>query len=234
MAVKQLFDSKLLLSLVQKYSLTDLFEKEMSSLMALYSFTKDETISKASDILDSLYFLVSGKIGIYKVMENGKALLLRFNQPLSVIGDLEFLNKYPVKTNVKAEKDALLIGIKFKDLYQHAYNDPKFLRFVIQNLSHKLYTFSITSSINLLCPLENRFASYLFSVNPDPGVGSLKEEIKVEKVTELAMLLGTSYRHLLRVIQKFVTNRIIDYDRGVITVLDHNKLRGLARENIYE
>lgn len=232
--MKQLSDCRLMLSLVERYGLNKLFEKDMTSLMTLYSFDKDETISEASDALDSLYFLVSGKIGIYKLLENGKALLLRFYQPLNIIGDLEFLNKYPIKTNIEAETDSLLIGIKFEDLYQNAYDDPKFLRFIIQNLSHKLYTFSIASSINLLCPLENRFASYLISVNLDLGDAPLKDEIKAEKVTEMAMLLGTSYRHLLRVIQKFVTNRIIGYERGVITVLDHNKLKGLARENIYE
>lgn len=221
-------------SLVEKYGLRDLFEKEMTPMMTLYSFGKDEIISEVSNVYDSLYFLVSGKIGIYKLLENGKTLLLRFYQPLNIIGDLEFLNKYPIKTNVEAVTDSLLIGIKYEDLYKNAWDDPKFLRFIIRNLSHKLYTFSNASTINLLCPLENRFAGYLMSVNPNPAIGPLKEEIKVEKVTEMAMLLGASYRHLLRVIRKFVANRIISYEQGVITVLDNNKLKGLARENIYE
>lgn len=229
--MKQLSDNNLMLSLVEKYGLKELFEKDMTPLMTLHALNKAETINEGSDVLDSMYFLVSGKIGIYKLLENGRSLLTRLYQPLSIIGDLEFLDKYPVKTHVEAQIDSLLIRIKFEDLYKNAYDDPRFLRFIIRNLSRKLYTFSNASSINLLYPLENRFASYLVSVYLHPDV---KDEIKVERITEMAMLLGTSYRHLLRVIQKFVANGIISYHRGVIRILEHNKLKELAKENIYE
>jgi CRP-like cAMP-binding protein len=231
--MKAISDVNLLISLVEKYGLNDLFEKDMTAMMTLYSFAKNESISKAAESLNTLYFLVSGKIGTYKLLENGKSLLLRFCKPLSIIGELEFLNNYPVQCNVEAQRDSLLIGIKYKDLYENAYDDPKFLRLIIQNLSHKLYTFSNASSINLLCPLENRLACYLISVNSNPEE-STNEEIKVEKITEMAMLLGSSYRHLLRVIHNFVSKRLISYHRGSITILNYQRLKELARENIYE
>jgi CRP-like cAMP-binding protein len=101
---------------------------------------------------------------------------------------------------VESLNDTVFIAIKYSDLNKYAKEDAKFLRFVVKNLSHKLYTTTISNSINLLQPLENRFACYLLSVSTDESVKNFNSEIRTSKLTELANLLGTSYRHLNRVI----------------------------------
>jgi CRP-like cAMP-binding protein len=219
---------------IKQYSLDTLFETDMSRYMTLLYFPKGDFICESSDKLDSFYFLVSGKLKTFTLLDNGKSLLLRFSKPLGVIGDLEFLSRLPVRCHVEAQIDSYLIRIHFSDLYQHAYNDPTFLRFIISHLSYKLYTASNAASLNQLYPLENRFASYLLSINTDENNETRIEEIKANKLTEIAMLLGTSYRHLNRVIRQFREESIISQDKGSLKVLDLPKLRTLAKENIYE
>lgn len=220
-------------SYIQQFSLNTLFQSDMSRYMELFLFRKGETICESSFELKYLYFLVSGKLKVYTILSEGKSLLLRFNKPLSVIGDVEFLNQLLVRCNVEAQSDSELIGIKFQDLYQHAYNDPVFLRFLISNLSHKLSTISNSASVNLLYPLENRLASYLWSVNVN-GDEVEVEGIKTQKLTEIAMLLGTSYRHLNRILKQFRQEGIISETKGTLSVTDLVKLKTLAKENIYE
>ncbi|HEX7713756.1 MAG TPA: helix-turn-helix domain-containing protein [Bacillota bacterium] len=228
----------LLRSYIDQYSLDALFESDMTSHMSLFYYPKGELICEGSAKLHYMFFLVAGKLKTFTMLDNGKSLLLRFSRPLSVLGDLEFLSRFPVRCNVEAQMDSYLIGIKFDDLYQYAYNDPTFLRFLINNLSFKLYTVSNSATLNQLYPLENRFASYLLSVSvyvcEAENGESRVEEIKTPKLTEIAMMLGTSYRHLNRVIGQFRRDGIISQKKGSLTVLDLSRLKILAKENIYE
>lgn len=224
----------LLNSFIQKYALDKIFESEMSSRMTLIYYPKGELIFESSTKQQCLFFLVAGKLKTFTLLENGKSLLLRFTKPLGVIGDVEFLNTLLVRCHVEALINSYLIGIKYTDLYQYAYNDPTFLRFLIANLSSKLYTTSNSASLNQLYPLENRFASYLLSVSVVENNETRVEEIKAQKLTEIAMLLGTSYRHLNRVIRQFRQDGIISQEKGSLTILNLPLLKTLAKENIYE
>lgn len=225
---------ELLRSYIVQYALNSLFKTDLTGQMTLFHCPRGTLVCESSAKLQSLYFLVSGKLKIYTLLDNGKSLLLRFNKPLSVVGDLEFLSQLVVKCNVETQRDSFLIGIPFSVLYREAYHDPTFLRFLITNLSYKLYSASNSASLNQLYPLENRLAGYLLSVSVNDDETSRTAELKAQKLTEIAMLLGTSYRHLSRVITKFRRNGILTTTKGSLTILDLPKLKILAKENIYE
>ncbi|WP_257988604.1 MULTISPECIES: Crp/Fnr family transcriptional regulator [Bacillus] len=127
-----------------------------------------------------------------------------------------------------------MIRISFVKLHEFAENEPKFSNFIIKNLSHKLYTLSNTTSLNLLYPVENKFASYLVSTMVDENNYAHIEELKTAKLTEIAELLGTSYRHLNRVINQLVAKGIIERKRGAILIIDVNQLMILSKGNLYE
>lgn len=224
----------LLHSYIKQYELDRLFESDLTPSMNLFYCQKGELICESSARIEYLYFLVSGKLKIYALLDNGKSLLLRFSKPLNIIGDMEFLNNFPARSNIEAQVNSYLIGIKYTDLYRYAYDDPTFLRFLITNLSYKLNATSHAAALNQLYPLENRFASYLLSVSFDEHDESKIDEIKTQRLTEIAMLLGTSYRHLNRVIGQFRRNGILSQEKGSLRILDLSKLKSLAKENIYE
>ena len=229
----KLNDNELLRHYIEKYELGAIFQTDMSRFMSLYKYDRGEGICKTGDEMQNIYFNVMGKLKIYTMRENGKSLLLRFNKPLSILGDVELINKHNVKCYVDSLTDSILIGISFEDIKKHAYDDSLFLRFVIRHLSHKLYTISNATSLNMLYPLENRFASYLLSVSSDEN-NSRIDELRTNKLTELANLLGSSYRHLCRVINELEASEVIRSEARKIVIVDYAKLKELAGENIYE
>ncbi|MNC29965.1 DNA-binding transcriptional activator YeiL [compost metagenome] len=60
------------------------------------------------------------------------------------------------------------------------------------------------------------------------------EEIRTSTLADMADLLGTSYRHLNRIVRRFVEEGIIERKKGSLSVLDQNKLAQLANGNLYE
>lgn len=232
--MKKIHNPELLDKYIQKYNLMSIFENNMLNYMNLFSLDKGENIIENSNEMMNMYFLVEGKLKIFTYFSDDKSLLLRFNKPLSILGDVELLTNYKVGANVEALNKVIIIGIKYEDIYKYAIDDPIFLRFVIKNLSQKLYTLSNFTSLNLLHPLENRLASYLISISFDENNTPTLHEIKTSNLTEIAMLLGTSYRHLLRTFKKFSQEGIVKKENKKITICDYDKLKALSKDTLYE
>jgi CRP-like cAMP-binding protein len=60
------------------------------------------------------------------------------------------------------------------------------------------------------------------------------EEIQTSKLTELADMLGTSYRHLNRVIHDLCDRQIIRKEQRKIVICHLEQLREIAGGNMYE
>jgi len=232
--MESISNKDLIYSFSDRFKLKLIVNDETLDKMKLYKFNKGECICSNGDKLDHLYFLVKGKLKIYTTLENGRSILLRFYKPLSIVGDIELLTSYKVKFNVESLGESYLLALSFDDIKKYTYNDPEFLRFVIKHLSHKLYTNSNSNIINILYPVENRLASYLLSISLDENNFFHTEEIKTSNLTEIAELLGTSYRHINRVINKFVVEDIIIRDKGLLVIKDIDKLKELSCGNFYE
>lgn len=226
--MKLLSDLSLMNHYINKFKLNNIFKQDMKQYMSLFVCEKSELICQINDELEWFYFVLKGKIKIYSLQENGKSILLRFYTPLSIIGDLELLKGYRVKANVEALTEVTLIGINMKDIRNLAYNDSVFLRFIIENLSHKLYTLSNVATLNQSYPFVNRFASYLVSITSDENSNKLIDEIKTNNLTELATFLGVSYRHLNRVIKDLCIKGIIKKTSEGIIIIDYKRLKNMS------
>ncbi|MCY6369487.1 cyclic nucleotide-binding domain-containing protein [Clostridium ganghwense] len=218
---------------IEKYNIEDIFEKDMKEYMELILFNKNDHICRSNEKLDYFYFLVEGKAKVYTLLKNGRSLLLQFYKPLKVIGDLEFIEGDITSSNIQVVENTLCIGIAMDNLRENAINDTKFLKYICKSLGRKLEKISKSSSINLLYPLENRLASYILAITPNRDNSSNTDGIFTYKLTEMADLLGTSYRHLTRTINKLCNQKIIKKEKDSIIILNRDLLEELACD-IYE
>jgi CRP-like cAMP-binding protein len=87
---------------------------------------------------------------------------------------------------------------------------------------------------NLFYPVEVRLASYLLSVSFDKEDPLYDTERNKINLKDTANLIGTSYRHLNRVIQQFCQDGLIERKKGFIVVKNRDGLTSLAGKSIYE
>lgn len=232
--MKRIHDTKLILSYIQKYELDKIFKSNIIKNMKLISFDNGELICSKDIELKYMFFLVDGKIKTYTLHSDGKSILLRFSQPLSILGDVELLTNYKVLCNVESIKETIFIALDMEKLRKYACEDNTFLKFIIENLSRKLYSSTNATSINLLYSLESRLASYLLSMSGYTNNETDCIEITIPKLTEIAPLLGTSYRHLNRIVKEFSSNNVILKKKSIIVVKNLERLKELSQGNIYE
>lgn len=226
--MKKIYDTTLCEYYIDKYSLQNYLNKQLLNHIEIHIFNKNEFLCTLNEKLYYMYFLVDGKYKVTTLLSNGKSLLLCFNIPLSIMGDIELIENPYADCNVQALEDCTCLALPLSKIKDYGYNDPVFLRFIISSLQKKLRRNSSYMSINILSPIENRFASYLISSLPSKT--SKEIIVDIEGINNLAELLGSSYRHLNRVIKNLSDEKIIKKNKNSIQILNLNKLKDLAKD----
>lgn len=232
--MQRIHDRETVRGLAEKNGLVDIFGRHITDSMELRCYGDGEAVCSVGDRLEYLFVLVKGNLKIHTLLPNGKSMLVRFVRPMSIIGDVELLKQNPVRNQVESAGDSLVLLASRKRLLKEMETNAVMLRFLYGELSHKMYMLGQTSALNLLYPVENRFASYLLSLFADQEGGRFTEEIRTSTLTDTAELLGTSYRHLNRIVRRFIEEGMIERTNGRLRILDKGKLGELASESLYE
>lgn len=216
---------------IDKYNLNGILDDAIRNNLKLYRFSPGEHIARNDELLDKFYFFVEGKAKVYSLLENGKSLLVRFYKPLDIIGEVELFSHERNICNLQAISEVFCIGIKSEIIKKSFNTNHELLVYLCRSLSKKLLNFNVSSSINLTYPVENRLAGYLVAISDsDREKITTVEQIHTDNMSELADLLGTSYRHLSRTINKFTSEGIICKKNKDFVILNKKKLKKLARE----
>ncbi|SFE79539.1 cAMP-binding domain of CRP or a regulatory subunit of cAMP-dependent protein kinases [Bacillus sp. OV194] len=232
--MKEINDRELLELYLSDHQIESIFHSQLMPYLKLYHFKPGELICSQGEPAQYLYVLVKGKVKVYTTSPEGKTLILSFKTPLEVIGDIEYVRGTDTVNTVEAVSPVTMIGIHHRWLKKYACDDSAFLNFLLKIITEKFYVKSNSLRFNLLYPVEVRLASYLLSVSFDESDSLLTGQHSTRSLKDAANLIGTSYRHLNRVIQQFCSEGLVERNSGGILVKDREGLRALANDNIYE
>ncbi|BCJ99279.1 cyclic nucleotide-binding domain-containing protein [Anaerocolumna chitinilytica] len=229
-------DTEKMMDYVRRYKMNNIFTEDMTPYMELLLYKKNEFMVKEGEEIPYLLFLTEGKAKVFTSLSNGKSLLLCFYQGFKVLGDLEAVDSVKAVTNVQAIADTCCIGISYRNVRRFLLEDAKFLRYICSSLGGKLNRCSKNSSINLLYPLENRLASYIYTAGE--RINTKQEDSKGiktiicfdENLTEIAELLGTSYRHLHRTLSDLCDRKILIKEGSSYFVTEERTLQELSAD----
>lgn len=232
--MREIKDSELLHQYLAQHDLEQVFHEPLLPLLSLYVFDPGEELCSQGARADMLYVLVKGKIKIYTTSPEGKTLVISFKNPPEVIGDIEYIRDLNIINTVEAVSPVTVIGINGKMLKRHGDDHAPLLRFMLDIITKKFYIKSDFLSFNLMVPVEVRLASYLLSVCYDESDAGFKGRLATSELTDTANLIGTSYRHLNRVIRKLSEEGLVERSGGYLHVRDRGLLEQLAGRNLYE
>lgn len=209
---------------LQEHGIESVFNEQLLPHLTLCTFEQGDLICSQGEAAEHLYVLVKGKVKVYTTSAEGKTLILSFKTPLEVIGDIEYVRGTDILNTVEAVSSVQMIGVHHRWLKKYGSGHAPLLQFLLDIITQKFYVKSTSLSFNLMHPVEVRLASYLLSVS----------QIRTDGLKDAANLIGTSYRHLNRVIRQFCTDGLIERGKGGISVTNREGLRALAGQNIYE
>ncbi|WP_141506189.1 Crp/Fnr family transcriptional regulator [Paenibacillus luteus] len=232
--MKEKQDSDKIAHYLQAFQLKSVFSDAIKPSLSLYSFEQGEPVCTQGEPSQYLYVLVKGKIKIYTTSAEGRTLVISFKTPLEVIGDIEYIRSIDIINTVEAVSAVTMIGIPYRELKKHGSDHAPLLQFLLEIITQKFFIKSHSMSFNLMHPVEVRLASYLLSVSFDETDSLFRGHLRVSGLKDVANFIGTSYRHVNRILQKFGTEGLIERNREFIVVKDRSRLSALAGENMYE
>ena len=231
--MEKINDRKRLEKYILKYDINKIFTKDMADYMEVFFFKKNEHICRTDETIEYLYLFVEGKAKVYSFLSNGKSMLLCFYKPFMAIGDIEIIKYDKAHSDIQTIEDSYCIAISFKNIRKYLLKDHKFLKFICDSLGYKLNKLSKDSSINILYPLENRLASYILAIISHKVYENKNIMYFEGNLTEIAELLGASYRHLLRTLNNLCIKEIIKKKNSFYEVINIELLEELAGD-LYE
>lgn len=178
-----------------------------------YSFPKQlhvRTYEKGDDILhigndiDGLYFLVRGAYYVTSLEANGKELLLRRCTPPSILGDVELFQHCTIQSNCRATEHCIFLFVPtafYDKMLQH---DVSFTTLLLTELAFKLKTCTTLSRVNALSSVSVKLAAYVCTMYERQ-----EPYLHVEHLHDIARLLGTTSRHVNRVLKRWEDDALI-------------------------
>lgn len=232
--MKIINDETLLKAKLNEYYFDKMFDLTKQIPFRLYQYNSEDFVLYEGMELQSLLFLVEGKVKVTSSVETGKSLLLRFSQPFSIFGDIELIRDVTVQSQVEAVSECLFIGLPIEYIKKYERENTKLLHILLEHLSYKLQTCTTASRVNLLASVENRFASYLLSTMSTNSNNKFGIELKTSNVEEIANLLGTTHRHLNRIINSLTQQGVIERNKNSIHVVNWETLELVSNGIRYE
>ncbi len=178
-------------------------QQKLHKLSELKIYTKDQVMVQEGDYPSYIHVILKGTAKVIPSSINGMESLIDYLEVDDFIGDIEFSKKVPyIHTVIAQEKvQALLIPA---DKMIGLLNDVSFCRFYISNLSKKLNISSKKSKDLTTLTAKERFMNHISSEAVN------REYIVLHTYEDLSKQLGTSSRHLRRIITELKEENIID------------------------
>jgi len=174
-----------------------------------------------------VYFVISGKIKVYKTSTDGKELITSVSGPGDFLGYTAILENTNYRENAVALEDSKLMLIPREDFLELITNDTKiakqFIGIITKNIIEKE-----ESLLNLAYSSLRKKVAYGLSQLGEKYKESGKEKIVVDISREnLAQTIGVATESLIRTLADFKSEGLIDIQTGKVILLNFDKLKNL-------
>ena len=204
-------------ALLLQYGLQDLDCQYGAHLI----FEKDEFLSHAGEPIDCIYFVISGKAKVFLNLSSGKQLLLAYFTSKGIIGDIELMTNKPVNyTTVQAVTEFSCIALPLNFYADSLKSNNAFINYIAIELAEKLTQRVVNGAITTLQPIESRVCAYITQTAIDGFF--------YEQLTDVAVVVGASYRHLLRCLGKLCKDGILIKESQGFRIADKDRLDNKA------
>ena len=193
----------------------------------VYDFKKKHILYSEGQRPKGVYFVISGKIKIYKGSADGKDLITAITGPGDFFGYISILEETNYKDSAQALEDSKLMFIPREDFLELITNDTRiakqFIGIITKNVLDKE-----EALINLAYNSLRKKVAYGLSQLIDKYKVPGKEEIVLDISREnLAQTIGVATESLIRTLAEFKSEGLIDIQTGKIILVNGHKLKNL-------
>lgn len=192
----------------------------------VYNYRKNHILYREGQRPKEVYYVVSGKIKVYRTHADGKSFITSILGPSDFLGYSAILEESNYKENAQVLEDAQVMVIPREDFTELLTNNmqvsKQFIKLIAKEVAEKEEALVNLAYNSLRKKVAYGISQLLDKFHQQPGnkVIDLSRE-------NLAHTIGVATESLIRTLADFKEENLIDIQKGKIVVLNENKLRNL-------
>lgn len=208
-------------------------EIEAMDLMApARLFRRGELLFSQSQPVKALFILKSGRVRIFRVAEDGKALTMAILEPGAVFGEMMLVGQRMYDNYAEAIEDAAICQLSVEEVERFLLSDPRIAIRISRLLGEQVARLEERLTDLALRPLSAQVASTLLKLGDAAGPPRFGQARTIHLTHEqLAGLLGASREATSKIMSDLTAKKAIRQGRGRIVIQDRDVLQKLARSS---
>lgn len=210
----------------------DLDEDTLNKIFQLgkaKSFEKDSVILMEHETGSALFVIVSGKVKVFRVSDDGREVILSILSESDFFGEMAILDGLTRSANVTAIEDSEIFIIQRSDFLELLYKYPEVSVYLLQELTKRLRSADMKIKSLSLKDAEGKVATVLLQLADD--IGKIRQGIvEIEKLPyqhDLANMAGTSRETISRTLHSFAKRGLIELDGNKLRITNYEKFKEL-------
>ncbi|MBU7008373.1 Crp/Fnr family transcriptional regulator [Phosphitispora fastidiosa] len=201
--------------------------KEISRLAKVRNYKKNMLIFLEGEPGEALFFVISGKVKISMMTEDGREQILHILQHGDVFAEVVLIDRGPYPASAEVIETGQIGMLMNDDLENYLRTNPDLALKVLRLMSKRLRLAQIQVRDLALKDTYGRLASMLLMLAKDhgeDGPSGITIDLPLGR-QELANLIGTTRETVTRILGDFKKNKCIELDKQAITIIDEAKLK---------
>lgn len=195
-------------------------------------FLRGELLFSQSQPVTSLFILKSGRVRIFRVTEEGKAMTMGILEPGAVFGEMVLLGQRMHDNYAEAIEDSAVCRLELHDVERFLLTDPRIAVRIARLLGEQVARLEERLTDLAHRPLAARIARALLALSRPAPSGRRGAGRSVRLTHEqLAGLVGATRESTSKVMSELAAQGVIRQARGRVVVLDPPMLEAVSRRN---
>jgi CRP-like cAMP-binding protein len=213
----------------------DLDEAEMAAIgeaAPMKTYSAGELLYSPHDPVEALFILKSGRVRIFRISPDGKALTTALITPGTIFGEMVLLGQHMYDNFAEALEETVVCVMNRADVHRFLLGDPRIAARIAEILGNRLAEMERRLSDSYFKSVPERVAGTLVTLAKQHrrvGIGSASMTVSLTH-EQLATLAGTSRETATKVLGDLAERGLIRLGRGRITLLDLDQISAEAGE----
>ncbi len=192
--------------------------------LRLREYEKDDILFRQGDESRPIYFILKGKVRVYKISPSGSETSIDIFSAHDVLGELAALDNRPRSATAKAITPVSLLTMAQEHFLRHVQAMPGLGLGLARVLAHKLrWTAAYAESVAQY-DAAGRLLHIILLNNErygTPQAGGVRSVVDMGlNQSDLASMIGARREWVNRILNDWRRRGLLEFDNGVITILD--------------
>ncbi|HWU32514.1 MAG TPA: Crp/Fnr family transcriptional regulator [Marmoricola sp.] len=208
----------------------DLSESEMGALVSaapMKAYESGALIFTPHQPIETLFILKQGRVRIFRVSADGRALTTAILEPGTIFGEMVIVGQVMHDSFAEALDPVAACVMNKSDVRKLLLGDPRIAARIAETLGKRMGDLEQKLSDTVFKTVPERIANTLVTLSAESGQRGRGTQVRLTH-EQLAALAATSRETTTKVLGEYAGMGIISLGRGRITILDVVALRAAA------